>query len=62
MNCDRIDDDRLDEVVMGRAKDPDLIAHLATCLLCSRRLADHHAFVEDLRHALRDLRTGPVGQ
>ena len=52
MNCDQIDGDMLDEVVVGRSRDAGLIAHLATCLLCSRRLADQHAWVEDLRQGL----------
>jgi hypothetical protein len=57
MDCNQIDEAILDEVVMGRSRDAELIAHLGTCLPCSRRLVDHHAWVEDLRRALQELAT-----
>jgi hypothetical protein len=51
MDCNQIDENILDEVVMGRSRDAELIGHLGTCLPCSRRLVDHYAWVEELRRA-----------
>jgi hypothetical protein len=57
MDCNQIDENMLDEVVMGRSRDAELITHFGTCLRCSRRLVDHHAWVEDLQRALEELAT-----
>ena len=54
MDCNQIDESMLDEVVMGRSRDAELIGHLGTCLPCSRRLVDHYAWVEELRWALQE--------
>ena len=54
MTCEEIDEDMLDEIVMGRAGDPDLIAHLGICLWCSERLVNYRARIEDLRRKLRE--------
>lgn len=52
VDCDQIDGEMLDDVVMGRSTDSDLIAHIGSCPQCSVRFADQHAWADDLRTAL----------
>jgi hypothetical protein len=52
MYCNLIDDDVFDEIILGRATDPDILSHVATCDDCSERLADHRRFIADLQAIL----------
>lgn len=52
MDCGEIDGDVLDEIALGRMRDPAVSAHMAQCRACSARLFRHLRLVADLRVAL----------
>lgn len=53
MDCSDIDGDTLDEIVLGRTNDPEIMSHIEGCGDCSRQLAARRELIGDLRSALR---------
>jgi len=54
--CDDIDNETIELHAMGRLPDGPVRQHLDTCEVCLARVAKYRAWIEDLKHALRELR------
>ena len=54
MDCDLVDDDRLELYVMGRLDDPGLSEHLETCERCQARAVEAREYVRDLKRGLEE--------
>ena len=56
MDCSQIDEDVLDEVVLGRSTDGHILKHLVKCDGCRERLKDHKKCLEirELPDRMRD--------
>jgi hypothetical protein len=52
MDCDRIDEDIFDEILLRRQTDPELLEHVRGCEGCSERFSRHQKFIRDLSAAL----------
>jgi len=51
--CGQIDENSIELHAMGRLQENSLVAHLDTCEFCRGRVAEHRAWIEDLKMALR---------
>ncbi len=51
--CDSVSDDLLDEVILGRLRDPDLLSHLGRCPVCSKRFDEYSRLIAALKKGLR---------
>ena len=50
--CGKINDDVLDDLILGRSLDEELVLHLKTCQRCRIRFAEQQRFVTALKSAL----------
>ena len=54
MMCGLITDDLMDEVILGRLRDGELVGHLEACPSCSIRFSQYRRHIADLRQSLAE--------
>jgi uncharacterized protein YlaI len=54
--CGHIDDETIELHAMGRLRDGPIRQHLDACEICRERVSKYRSWIEDLKHAIRELR------
>jgi hypothetical protein len=52
--CGTVDEDTIELQAMGRLQSSSVRQHLDTCNFCRARVAEHRAWIEDLKRALQE--------
>ena len=53
--CVGIDDEAIESYSLGRLEEGPIRQHIDICAACHARVAEHRAYLEDLKRGLKDL-------
>jgi hypothetical protein len=54
--CHDIDEETIESHAMGRLQDGPVRQHLGECEFCRARVSKYRSWIEDLKHAIQELR------